>query len=63
MYVYVGIHVCVGVLGSVLSVYYVYMYVLVTCYSVSDLFGEIRTQLQETRTRFGFVLVVDRIQS
>ena len=35
---------------------------LVACCSVSDPFGEIRTQLQEARTRFGFVLVVDPIQ-
>ena len=38
------------------------MYVLVACYSVLDPFGEIRTQLQETRTRSRFVLVVDSIQ-
>ena len=43
MYVYVGVHVCVGVLGSVLSVYlYLFVY-SVACYSISDLFGEIRT--------------------
>ena len=43
------------------SYIYIYMYVLVACYSISDLFGEIRTQLQEIRTRFRFVLVVDPI--
>ena len=37
------------------------MYVLVVCYNVSDLFGEIRTQLQETRTRSRFMLIVDPI--
>ena len=35
---------------------------LVAYYSVLDSFGDIRTQLQETRTRSRFVLVVDPIQ-
>ena len=43
MYAYVGVHVCVGVLGSVFSIY-LYLFVCsVACYSVSDSFGKIRT--------------------
>ena len=43
MYVNVGVHVCVGMLGSVFSVY-LYLFVCsVAFYSISNLFGEIRT--------------------
>ena len=49
-----GVHVCVGVLGSVLSVH-LYLFVCsVACYSILDPFGE-------TQTRFRFVFVVDPI--
>ena len=48
-WVYTYVSVCSGMC---LACIYVYMYVLVACYSVSDPFGEIRA-------RFGFVLVVD----
>ena len=41
--IYAGVHVCVGVLRSVFSVY-LYLFVCsVACYSISDPFGEIRT--------------------
>ena len=40
---YVGVHICVGVLGSVFSVH-LYLFVCsVACYSISESFGEIRT--------------------
>jgi len=56
VYVYVGVHVCVGVLGWVLSVY-LYLFVCsVACYSVSDSF--MRSKLDNRRS--GFVPVVDR---
>ena len=63
MYVYTGIyictcmgvHVCVGVLGSVLSVY-LYLFVCsVACYSVSDSF--VQSELGNGRS--GFVFDVD----
>ena len=57
----VGVRVCVCMHVWVLSMH-LYLFVCsVACYSVSDPFGEIRTQLQETRTRSRFVLVVDPI--
>ena len=61
LYMYVGVRVCVGVLGSMFSVY-LYLFVCsVVCYSVSD--SLVRSgPLQETRTRSGFLLVVDPIQ-
>ena len=61
MYVYVGVHVCVGMLRCVSSMHLYLFTCSIACYSISDLFGEIRTQLQETWTRSGFVLVMDPI--
>jgi len=56
VYVRVGVYVYVSVCTcGCLACIYIYLYVLVACYSISNLFGEIRTQLQKTRTRFGFV--------
>ena len=40
---YVGVHVCVGVLEWALRVYLYVLYVLVACCSISDSFGDIRT--------------------
>ena len=61
MYVCGYTHMCPYARVGVLACIYIYLYVLVACYSISDLFGEIWTQLQEIRTRFGSVLVVDPI--
>ena len=52
MHVYVRMH--VWVLSMYLCLY-------ICGYSISDPFGEIRTQLLETRTRSGFMPVVDPI--
>ena len=53
----VGVHVCVGELGWVLSVY-LYLFVCsVACYNVSDLLG--RSELGNGR--FRFVLILDPI--
>ena len=43
MYVYVGVHVCVGVLRSVSSMHLYLFMCSVACHSISDPFGEIRT--------------------
>ena len=59
--IYMGVHVCVGVLGWVLSVYlhlHVCVRLRVAAFKTRPYYPD---RLQETRTQSGFVLVVDPI--